>query len=136
MPSAFSQKDIKSIGIIIRNWPITEKLTWDAICDASQSTLGFKPTRQALSSKPLLANAYKTKRQEIISDRSRKEHRILPKSLSDAAEQIYRLKEENERLKEEISNLADAARAFIHNATQHNITREQLSKPVPKPNRR
>lgn len=135
MPNAFTQKEIKSITSIIRDWPLTEKLTWDSICESSQIILGFKPTRQALSGKQIIANAYKIRKLEIASDNKLKNALPLPKSLAAAAIQIYNLQEENRKLRKELSTMAEAAETFIHNATLH-MTHAQLTKKPPKINRR
>lgn len=135
MPSAFTQKEIKLITSVIREWPLTEKLTWDLICESSQLILGFKPTRQALSGKQLIANSYKVRKIEIASNNKLKESLPLPKSLAAAATQIYNLQEENRKLREELATMAEAAETFIHNATLH-MSHAQLTKKPPKINRR
>ncbi len=65
MPSPITDKHLQHIAALIRNWPANESITWDAICDASEMIIGYKPTRQALSKKPILTNAYKTKKAEL-----------------------------------------------------------------------
>ncbi|WP_095124678.1 hypothetical protein [Pseudomonas sp. Irchel s3a12] len=136
MPSAFTAKEIKAITSIIREWPLKKKLTWEAICEASQSALGFVPTRQALAGKALVVNAYKVKKAEIISDRDRTASMPLPKSLTAAAEQILRLQEENKRLKNELQLMAETAQIFIHNAALNGLTRDKLMNPIPRPDRK
>lgn len=135
MPNAFTQKEVKAITAIIREWPTSEKLTWDLICEAAQVVLEIKPTRQSLSSKQLISNAYKTRKLEIASKKKETDNLILPKSLTEAAIQIRNLQEENRRLKEELFTMAEAAQAFIHNATLH-MTVEQLKKKPPRPERK
>ncbi|MNX86247.1 hypothetical protein D3C86_1181210 [compost metagenome] len=136
MPSAFTAKELKAITSIIREWPFKKKLTWEAICEASQSTLGFVPTRQALAGKALVVNAYKVRKAEITSDRDRTASMPLPKSLTAAAEQILRLQDENKRLKNELQLMAETAQIFIHNAALNGLTRDKLMNPIPKPDRR
>ncbi len=135
MPTAFTQKEIKAITNLIREWPTSEKLTWDLICEASQVVLEFKPTRQALSSKQLINNAYKTRKLEIASKKRETDNLILPKSLTAAAIQIKNLQEENRLLRAELASMAEAARAFIYNATK-TMKLEELRKKPPKSDRR
>jgi hypothetical protein len=115
---------------------LKKKLTWEAICEASHSALGFVPTRQALAGKALVVNAYKVKKAEIISDRDRTASMPLPKSLTAAAEQILRLQEENKRLKNELQLMAETAQIFIHNAALNGLTRDKLMNPIPRPDRK
>lgn len=140
MPNAFTQKEIRAITNLIREWPISEKLTWDLICEASQVILEIKPTRQSLSSKQLINNAYKTRKLEIASKKKETDSLILPKSLTAAAIQIRNLQEENRLLKAELSTMAEAARTFIYNVSlrgaTEKITMKELTKKPPKPDRR
>lgn len=136
MPSAFTAKELKAITVIIREWSLYEKLTWGAICIASESVLGFVPTRQAFVGKTLVINAYKIKKAEINSKKSHMASIPLPKSLTSAAEQIARLQEENKRLKAELQLMAETAQIFIHNAALNGLTRDKLIKPIPKPDRK
>ncbi|CRM69999.1 MULTISPECIES: hypothetical protein [Pseudomonas] len=132
MPRAFTPKEIKEIVGIIRDWPIGQKLTWDAICKAAESVLDFVPTRQAFVDKPAVTNAYKIRKAAIASHRDRLASVPMPKSLAAAAETIARQQEQINQLKQEIQGLADMARRFIHNGVLHGLKREQLNAPLPK----
>lgn len=59
----------------------------------------------------------------------------VPKSIPTAVEQITELKQENERLKKELSLMAETAQRFIHNASLHGVTPVQLMKPLPQQDR-
>jgi hypothetical protein len=130
MPAAFTQKQIKAITSLIRTWPTDQKLTWDGICSASADVLGHTPTRQSLSARAIIVNAYKTKKAEIISNKSRTASLVLPKSLKSAAEQIARLQQENLTLKAELQFLAEAWQTIIHNAVSHDVKKEDFLRPL------
>lgn len=132
MSSPITTKQLGHLSEIIRDWPTEDNLTWDSICLASELVLGYVPTRQALANKAIIINAYKTRKLEIKS-----RHDILasvptPKSMPAAIDQIIRLKQENERLKVELSLIAETAQRFIHNASLHGLSREKLMRPLPK----
>jgi hypothetical protein len=131
MASPITNKQLKSITEIIREWPLKYKLTWEAICDASEVIIGYRPTRQAFANKPLLINAYKTRKSEIKAKQNALSGVARPKSIPSAMEQILKLRQENERLKKELSLMAETAQRFIHNASLHGLTRAQLMKPLP-----
>jgi len=136
MPRAFTPKEIKAIVAIIRDWPIGKKMTWDAICKASESVLDFVPTRQAFADKPVVTNAYKIRKAAMTSHRDRLASIPKPKSLTSAAETIVRQQEQIQQLKKELSLMAEMAQRFIHNAVVHGLKREQLNAPLPKVDRR
>ncbi|THF34465.1 hypothetical protein E5170_09390 [Pseudomonas atacamensis] len=137
MPRAFTPKEIKAIVNLIRDWPVGNKLTWDAICKASVLVLDFAPTRQALSGKPTIVNAYKLRKAAITSHRDRAASLPKPKSLTAAAETIRRLEEKIEVLNNQLQLMAETAERFIHNAALHDkrLTPQQLSAPINRPNR-
>lgn len=135
MPSPITNNQIKKISQMIREWPTNSKLTWDSICKESKVIVGYAPTRQALSGKPLLANAYKTRKSEIKAKLEAMTEVPRPKSMAAAMERILSLTQENERLKKELSLMAETAQRFIHNASLHGLTNSQLMKPLPMTNR-
>ncbi|UVL43806.1 hypothetical protein LOY57_13820 [Pseudomonas moraviensis] len=135
MPRAFTPKEIKAIVNLIRDWPVENKLTWDAICKASVLVLDFRPTRQSLSGKPTITNAYKLRKAAITSHRDRSSKLPKPKSLTAAAETIMLLQEKVQQLNNELQLMAETAERFIHNAAQRGMTPQQLSAPITRPNR-
>lgn len=137
MPRAFTPKEIKAIVNLIRDWPIGNKLTWDAICKASVLALDFAPTRQALSGKPIIVNAYKVRKAAITSHRDRTSSLPKPKSLTAAAETIMKLQEEIRNLESQLQLMAETAQRFIHNAAVHDkkLTPQLLSAPISRPDR-
>ncbi|HHQ4902857.1 hypothetical protein ACK36U_07920 [Aeromonas veronii] len=136
MPSPITDKHLQHIAALIRNWPTNESITWDAICNASEVIIGYKPTRQALSKKPILTNAYKTKKTELKKKRLALADVSIPKSMPAAVELIAKLRQENLQLKQELSRMAETAQRFIHNASLHNLTPSTLMRALPKQNRK
>lgn len=135
MSSPITHKNLQRIAGLIRDWPTSEKLTWDAICSASEVIIGYVPTRQALAKKAMLTNAYKARKAELKAKMNALADVAIPKSMPAAVEQIARLKQENERLKKELSLMAETAQRFIHNASLHGLTPVQLMKPLPQQDR-
>lgn len=136
MSSPITAKHIQHIVAIIRSWPTDETLVWDAICNASEIIIGYKPTRQALSKKALLTNAYKTKKKEQKAKKLAFATVPIPKSMPAAVEQISKLKQENIQLRQELTRMAETAQRFIHNASLHGLTPAHLMKQLPKQNRK
>jgi hypothetical protein len=136
MPKTISAKQLQHITALIRNWPVNEKITWNAICTASKIIIGYVPTRQALSKKAILTNAYKTKKTEFKVKRLALASVPVPKSMPAAVEQISKLKQENIQLRQELNRIAETAQRFIYNASLYGLTSAQLMKPLPKQNRK
>lgn len=136
MPSPITEKHLQHIAALIRSWPASEHLTWDTICNASEVIIGYTPTRQALSKKAIITNAYKTKKAELKAKRLALADVSAPKSMPAAVEQISKLKQENMQLKQELSRMAETAQRFIHNASLHGLTPAHLMTPLPKQNRK
>lgn len=132
MASPITSQQLKRISEIIREWPSNDKLTWDAICHASELIIGYVPTRQALAKKPMLTNAYRTRKTEIKAKFEALSDVPRPKSIPAAMEQLLKLKQENERLKQELNLMAETAQRFIHNASLYGLSREKLMRPLPK----
>ncbi|MNZ54288.1 hypothetical protein D3C78_721860 [compost metagenome] len=135
MPSLIPSDKIKLIAKAVSEWPDNESLTWDKICNHAQFELGYVPTRQALSSKPILKAAYKLKKSEIKSKADRALSRPKPKSLNSASDQIYRLKEENQALKDQLVKMNEMAMIMIKNAYEHGLTKDQLFARLSRTNR-
>lgn len=127
MSKPLTKFQIKKIIEIIREWPTAEKFTWENICKASEFSVGFKPTRQTLYHKEEILNAYNAKKAQIRGDASER-FSGQPKTYKLALVKLKELTEENNLLKTEISQMAEIASRFIHNASLHGLTKEQLMK--------
>lgn len=119
-----TDKDIEQVVEILDG--LSDKLTWEALCDACVPVIGTKPARQTLLKFSRITDAY------ILCKKCLKEgipKRSLPPSLRVAVERINRLEQENERLKLENARLLQQFVAWQYNAYTHGISERQLNSP-------
>lgn len=64
MAKHLTKQDIKSIINLIIGWN-NNKLTWDAICLASEKIIQKKPTRQSLNANIEIKSAYNSRKKAI-----------------------------------------------------------------------
>lgn len=131
MPKAITQTEMNKIAAMIRDWPRDKPFKWEAICKGASSILSYEPSRQALARKPMLVNAYTTKKKQrrLAVDRFSKIPK--PQSILDAMEKIARLQDENQLLRAELTRMAEIANRFIYNASIAGLSREKLMSPLP-----
>jgi len=132
MAKAISESQVNKMAKMIRGWPEQEAFNWNNICAASKSILGYEPTRQALSKKPLLKNAYLVKKKELRDAAAQIEDIPRPQSMLDAMNKIARLQKENDALRAELAKMSEIANRFIYNAGIAGITHQRLMEPLPK----
>ena len=126
MSKTITREKIIRISQIIREWPRNQNIKWDLICAASELELGYIPTRQALSNKKMLSNAYKVRK-----DTEKKRYEYLkgvsvPKSLPAAIEQIVNLRKRIVALESEIAAMHEMAALFIMNASIKGLSKKDL----------
>lgn len=133
MSKIISERHIRKIAQMIRNWPIEHALDWNSICIGAQEILGWAtpPTRQALDKKTSIKFAYKAKKDQIRADKHKLKGVPKPRSTLDAMNKITRLQAENDLLKAELSRMAEVANRLIYNASIAGLTRERLMTPLP-----
>lgn len=132
MPKAITDSQQKKIAKMIRDWPQEEAFNWNNICTASRSILGYVPTRQALSAKLMLKNAYQVKKKQQKDAIAKVEGVPRPQSMLDAMDKIARLQKENDALRAEVANMAEIAQRFIYNASIAGLSQQRLMEPLPK----
>lgn len=132
MPKAITDSQLKKMAKMIRDWPQEEAFNWNNICTASRSILGYVPTRQALSSKLMLKNAYQVKKKQQKDAIAKVEGVPRPQSILDAMDKIARLQQENDALRAEVANMAEIAQRFIYNASITGLSQQRLMEPLPK----
>lgn len=132
MPKAITQTQLNTIARMIREWPQEDALNWENICMGAKPVLGFKPTRQALSAKPMLKNAYSVKKAQLKEAVNTFKDVPRPQSILDAMKKIERLQKENEALRAELNKMAEVAQRFIYNASIAGLSKERLMAPLPK----
>ena len=131
MPKAITQQDVQLMVEMIRNWPKSQPFKWETICIGARTILGYEPTRQALSRKPALVNAYEVKKKHLRAEVDKLSKVTRPRTTLDAMERIARLEEEKDQLKAEVARMAEIARRFIYNASINGLTRDKLMARLP-----
>ena len=132
MPKAITQTQLNKIARMIREWSEKDALNWENICTGANSVLGFKPTRQALSAKPMLKNAYTVKKAQLKEAVNTFKDVPRPQSILDAMKKIERLQQENDALRAELNKMAEVAQRFIYNASIAGLSNKSLMTPLPK----
>lgn len=131
MAKHLSRLDEKNIIHVINIWPHNQKLTWEALCDEVTLIIGKRPTRQSLSNHSLIAEVFNAKKVKI--KRGDKEI-VKPANLKIAAQRIKRLQAEVESLTKINNKLSEQFVVWQYNALLHQVTREQLERPLSKKN--
>jgi hypothetical protein len=120
-------RDVESIVSLIQGWSDT-KLTWDAICEAAESLVGKKPTRQSLNSHEEIVSAYKVVKKGL-KEAGPKNPR--PSSLKSAADRIAKLERERDQVKEENRRYKQQFVLWQYNAYKYGMKEYQLNEPLP-----
>ena len=128
MAKHLTKHDVDAIVNLILGWKV-EKLTWDAICEASESLVGKKPTRQSLNNNKPIKDAFTARKSGI------RQIGILkpkPSNLNVAADRIAHLQAANDMLKKKNSALLELFVLWQYNAYKYGMTEEKLNEPMPK----
>ncbi|WP_349886342.1 hypothetical protein [Pantoea ananatis] len=128
MAKHFDRRDIQAIVNLIRGWQ-EDKLTWSAICDASEPLVGKRPTRQSLNTHDAITTAYQVKK-NALKGRDPKEPR--PASMSIAAARIAKLESEVDELKEVNRRYKQLFVIWQYNAYKYGVKECQLNQPLPR----
>jgi len=120
--------DIDAIVDIIRGWP-TDKISWEAICEASEKVIGKTPTRQTLNAHAAIKDAYSAKKRGLKVQGPKT---AMPSSLAVAAQRISRLQTENDELKLKNDRLLEQFVRWQYNAYKHGLKEHQLNAELPR----
>jgi len=126
MAKHLSAKDLDVIVRLIDGWE--GKLAWEALCDAIEPQIGFRPTRQTLNSHERVKSAFTHQKVRLKSGFVSTKR---PASLSIAEQRIRRLEAEANRLECENARLLEQFLRWQYNAHKHNVSQEQLDAPMP-----
>lgn len=107
----------------------SERLTWEAICDAVVSLIGKRPTRQSLCKHAEIMSAYKKRKAE---DFSSVQEPKKPASLSIAAQRIRRLEMEILELRAVNRRLYEEQLKLQYNAYKKGLKEWEISAELPK----
>ena len=117
---------------------IDGKLTWGDLIEVLYVRTGELYTRQALSKHSRIKRAYDISKERIV--REREDTNRIDTSLSQKeyilVEKIKTLEAENERIKQENSDLLLQFARWAYNSYAHGMTPEQLNKELPAVDRR
>lgn len=128
MAKHLNKRDLKEIVNLIHGWP-KERLTWDALCDAVQGSIGKKPTRQSLSSYVEVSIAYKEAKKRLKEMRPSEKR---PANLKIAAARIEKLERELAEAKELNRAYKQQFVVWQYNAYKHGLKEHQLNSSLPK----
>lgn len=126
MAKHLTGKDLDVIVTLIDGWD--GKLGWEALCDAVESVIRFRPTRQTLSSHERIKSAYDSQKERLKSGFVSTKR---PASLSIAEQRIRRLEAENSRLERENERLLERFMRWQYNAHKFGVPLEKLDAPLP-----
>lgn len=127
-----TELNVEAIVNIIRGWA-NERITWEQVCDESESILGYRPSRQGLSSHSAILHAFQSRKSGLILSPPKKTP--LPSSLKSAAHRISAKDAEIFELKRRIDQLNMQFSIWLYNINGR-LTIEQLNKPLPVIDRR
>ncbi len=134
MAKHLTDTDISNVCELLDDWPTDSKLTWDRLVEAVAHDYRLTTTRQTLQKQSRIKVAY-TEVKNLVSGNSPKaiaaRNRHLPSSLKAAADQLEKKERTIKRLEAENRQLLEQFHTWLYNATQHGITIEQLSEPLP-----
>ncbi len=129
MARRLNDADIEAICKLIHGWDPKTPLTWVTVVDAVQVLTGHRYTRQALFARERIKLAY-TVRTNVLKNLPER----APKGsveLRLAHDRIEALKARIEGLQHENNQLLGQFVRWMHNASQHGLTKEKLNAPMP-----
>ena len=127
MARHLTEVDVEQILSLIDGWQ--HDLKWDLLIKACEIDLGIKTTRQALSRKTRIKDAFNQRKRALKYNGG--SYYARPNSLNLAHERLDRLAQENERLKLENARLLERVIRWQYNAKIRGITQEMLDRPLP-----
>lgn len=118
MARRLTNNDKRKIIESINSWSLSDKITWEGLCDSVTMKIGRRPTRQALYMHKDIVGAFEVKKDVI---KSKLKCQVRPGNLQVAAERIERL----EKKLEDSAKTIDAQREYINKLLffcgKHNI---------------
>lgn len=130
MAKHITEEDVSNVLKLLDGWQY--ELTWELLVKACEEKLGLVTTRQALSRKERIKSAFNSSKKSMKVEGK---HFARPNSINIAHDRIERLARENTRLKAENEALLERFVRWQANASNRGITKEQLDRPLRKPDR-
>ncbi len=129
-------EDIEAICRLLDGWD--GKLSWELLVEAIESQLNALYTRQALSQRARIKQAFQVTKERIAGQpRSRKDGStgLGPIEAQALLERHSRLEAENTRLKVENERLLEQFVVWAYNASSHGLDVRFLNRPLPRVDR-
>lgn len=120
--------DVEQIVTLIDSFE--HDLNWERLVSACEESLRLKTTRQALSRKSRIKDAFNLRKKALKSTGGRYYSR--PNSLDLAHQRLDRIAQENERLKLENQRLIERFIKWQYNAALRGVTEDMLDRPLPR----
>ena len=105
-------------------------LNWERLVSACDTELGVTTTRQALSRKSRIKDAFNLRKKALKSSGGR--YYARPNSLDLAHQRLDRIAQENERLKLENERLIERFIKWQYNAALRGVSEDMLDRPLPR----
>ncbi|MGF6977247.1 putative ribosome quality control (RQC) complex YloA/Tae2 family protein [Paraburkholderia sp. JPY465] len=128
-----TEERIKEVVDILDGW--TGKLTWDALLDAVEKSIGIRYSRFTFSEYPEIANAFSFKKDALRGTKPGGRGEPRDERVRAALEQKQRYKDKAERLEQENQLLLEQFVTWATNAERKGVTMAMLNAPLPKPKR-
>jgi hypothetical protein len=128
MAKHLKPEDVEQILTLIDSFE--HDLNWERLVSACNADLGIKTTRQALSRKDRIKDAFNLRKKALKSNSGR--YYARPNSLDLAHQRLDRIAQENERLKLENQRLIERFIKWQYNAALRGVTEDMLDRPLPR----
>lgn len=111
------------------------KLTWELLIDELEKAVGIKYSRFTFQDHTEIVNAFKVRKDALRGTVPRERGAPRDEQVRAALATAERYKAKAERLQKENDLLIERFVTWAFNAQRRNVSIEQLSAPLPKPNR-
>ncbi|SKD04695.1 hypothetical protein SAMN05445504_9288 [Burkholderia sp. CF099] len=122
-----SELDVAAIVGILDEW--SGKLTWSLLCTAISRRLRQKYTRQALHAHEPIRAAFGRRKGALPDAAPTRNCPVV------SAEEVHRLREQNERLQKQLDAFRDKFVVWAYNAHAKGLTEADLQRPLPRVDR-
>lgn len=123
MARRLTNSDIKKIIESINTWSLSNKITWEGLCDHVAKKIGKRPTRQSLYMHKDIVEAYEGKKGLA---RIKSKSHVRPANLKVAAERIERLETKIEQHAKTINNQQEYISKLLVFCSRYNIRESDL----------
>lgn len=119
---------IDKIVRIIDNWE--GKITWELIVEAVERSLNAQYSRQTLSKKDNIKDAYNKKKDQLSGEKCAPIY-YTPREMQKVLDRLDRLENENKQLKKQVDTQIIQLAQWAYNANARGLTCADLNTPLP-----